>query len=216
MRTHLFKLFVASAIFCLAAAGIASASPLTPLQPVSQANSPGDPTTDLAFPWSGDSYCSATNGCGTIPAGGQTAFMWTAGDYVVSPSFLLPTTTVSDLTANWSVQDYLGAGNTETWFVYVNGVAVAQTILPDDSYNGDDLFVTGTVDFSPIFSATSTFQIELVLQNTLSLGGGSVAWLDGGITGLSYNSTVPEPGSLLLLGSALALGGLLLRRQRRA
>jgi hypothetical protein len=216
MRTHLFTLIAASAILCFAGVGIASAGELTALQPVSQANSPGDPTIDVAFPAAGNAYCSAFNGCGTIPSGGQTAYMWTTGDYVMSPSFLLPTTTVSDLSADWEFQDYLNSGNTETWFVYVNGVAVAQAFLPDDSGNGDDLFVTGTVNFAPIFSATSTFQVELILQNTIPGGGGSVAWLDGGITGLSYNSTVPEPGSLLLLGSALALGGLLLRRKRRA
>ncbi len=63
--------------------------------------------------------------------------MWTAGDYVISSIFVLPTNSVTDLTANWCFQDFLGNGNTETWFVFVNGVAVAQAVLPDDDYNGD-------------------------------------------------------------------------------
>ncbi len=125
-------------------------------------------------------------GCGTIPVGGQTAFQWTAGDYVISSIFTLPTTSVTDLTANWNFQDYLGGGNTETWYVYVNGVAVAQAILPDDSYNGDILNVSGTVTFAGIAPAAGGYQVELILQNTVPFGGGSVAWLDGGITGLSY------------------------------
>jgi hypothetical protein len=166
------------------------------------------------FPTAGDAYCSATNGCGTIPAGGQTAFQWTAGDYVISSIFTLPTTSVTDLTANWSFQDFLGGGNTETWYVYLNGTAVAQAILPDDSYNGDILTVTGTVNFAGVAPVAGGYQVELVLQNTVPFGGGSVAWLDGGITGLSYNvSTVPEPSSMLLFGSgAIGLASLLRRK----
>ena len=45
-------------------------------------------TVDEPFPTAGDAYCSATNGCGTIPAGGQTAFQWTTGDFVISSIFM--------------------------------------------------------------------------------------------------------------------------------
>jgi len=169
----------------------------------------------VAFPAAGDAYCSTTNGCGNIPAAGQTAFMWTAGDYVLSSIFVLPTASVTDLTANWSFQDFLGDGNTETWYVYINGSVVAQAILPDDSYNGDILTTTGTVDFSGIAPVAGGYQLELILQNTVPLGGGSVAWLDGGITGLSYDTGVPEPGSMLLLGSGILFAGLLRRKMRR-
>jgi PEP-CTERM motif len=53
-----------------------------------------------------------------------------------------------------------------------------------------------------------------LLQNTVPSGGGSVAWLEGGITGLSYESTtVPEPGSMMLFGSGvIGLAGLLRRK----
>lgn len=194
------------------AGGVASATPLIATQP--NVDPPAnDPNTDVPFPTAGDAYCSATNGCGTIPSGDQTGFMWTAGDYVQSAVFTLPTSSVTDLTANWSFQNFLGDGNTETWFIYVNSVAVAQAILPDDSYNGDIQTVTGTVNFSDIAPAAGGYQVELILQNTLSLGGGSVAWLDGGITGLSYGA-VPEPASLMLLVSAL-LGFGAIRRRRR-
>jgi hypothetical protein len=171
-------------------------------------------TVTVPFPTAGDAYCSFTNGCGTIPVGGGTDFQWTAGDFVTSSIFVLATTSVTDLDANWFVQDFLGAGNTETWFVSVNGTVVAQVVVPDDAFNGDILNVTGSVTFAGIAPVSGGYQVELVLQNTVPNGGGSVSWLDGGLTGLSYNtSTVPEPGSMMLLGSGVVgLAGLLRRK----
>ena len=122
-------------------------------------------------------------------------------------------TGVTGLSANWNVQDFLGGG-TETWFVYVNGVAVASTTPPDDNYNGDILNVTGAVTFASI-APVSGYQVSLVLQNTAPFGGGSVSWLDGGTTDLTYDvaSPVPEPSSLMLFGSsAIGLAGLLRRK----
>jgi hypothetical protein len=187
---------------CVTAAGGASAAQLTPTQ---SASAPAnDPVSWVPFPTAGNSYCSATDGCGTIPAGGQTQPQWTTGDYVMSSVFNLPTTSVTDLTANWSFVNSLGGGgNDETWYVYLNGVAVAQTTLPDCGYCGDTQTVTGTVNFADIAPIGGGYQLELVLQNTIPFGGGSVTWLDGGTTGLSY-SAVPEPSTwaMMLLGFA--------------
>jgi hypothetical protein len=206
------------AIFALvvATAGLASASSVTlkPLQPGSALAS--DVTTTVPFPAAGDAYYSATNGSGTIPVGGMTAYQWTAGDWVESAIFTLPTTSVTDLTADWIFQDYLGGGNTETWNAYVNGQLVGFTTLPDCDYCGTNYTVTGTVNFAGIAPVAGGYQIELILQNTVPGGGGSVAWVDGGTTGLSYASAIPEPGSVALLGLGLVgLSGMLRRKLRR-
>ncbi len=149
-----------------------------------------------------------------FPSPGRPSFMFTAGDYVISSVFVLDTQAVTDLTANWSFQDFLGNGGTETWWVLVNGTAVAQTIIPDDSYGGGIGTVTGTVNFAGIAPQNGGYQITLLLTNTVPDGGGAVAWFDGGTTGLSYaGGTVPEPGSLMLFGSGvLGLAGLLRRK----
>ncbi|HVP55077.1 MAG TPA: PEP-CTERM sorting domain-containing protein [Candidatus Eisenbacteria bacterium] len=203
---------------CCLAVGVASASSVTNLTKLTI--SPITPATTVTltfpFPTAGDAYCSATNGCGTIPSGGQTDFQWTAGDFVLSSIFVVPNSTgATGLTANWSFQDFLGGGNTETWFVLVNGVAVAQAILPDDAYNGDIGTVTGSVTFGSIGPVAGGYQIELVLQNTVPFGGGSAAWLDGGTTGLTVDivSTIPEPSSMLLVGTGvIGLAGLMRRK----
>jgi|HubBroStandDraft_4_1064222.scaffolds.fasta_scaffold03866_6 hypothetical protein len=201
---------------CFLVVGMASANAMLTVRSLASTQphtSAGPTVSTVPFPTAGDAYCSATDGCGTIPVGGGTAFQWTAGDFVISSIFVLPTTSVTDLTANWLVQDFLGGGNTETWFVSVNGTNVAQIVVPDDAYNGDILNVTGSVTFAGIAPVGGGYQVELILQNTVPLGGGSVSWLDGGLTGLSYGSTVPEPGSMMLFGSGvIGLAGLLRRK----
>ncbi len=189
---------------CLVLVGTGSASVIS-LQSLSNNVSIKNGTVTVPFPTAGDAYCSATNGCGNIPSGGGTDFQWTTGDFVLSSIFVIPnSTSVTGLTANWLFADFLGDGNTETWAVFINGVSVASATLPDDAFNGDILTVTGSVTFAGIAPVSGGYQVELVLQNTVPFGGGSVSWLDGGTTGLDFTtSSVPEPGTIVLLGSSL-------------
>ena len=198
-------------VLCLVFSGITRATPIT-LQAIAPFTVTGpDPDVNVAYPTAGDAYCSATNGCGTIPSGGQTALQSTAGDYVLSSIFTdTGLSSATDLSANWSFQDFLGGGNTETWFIYVNGIAVAQAVLPDDNFLGQIGSVAGTVTFANIAPVSGGYQVELILQNTVPSGGGAVAWLDGGTTTLSG---VPEPATPLLLSLGLALIGLMRRRK---
>ncbi|MGC2112294.1 MAG: PEP-CTERM sorting domain-containing protein [Candidatus Korobacteraceae bacterium] len=165
------------------------------------------------FPAAGDQYCSASNGCGTIPAGGQSDFLWTTGDFVESAVFTIPGSLgVIGISTNFSYQDFLGNGNTETWLIYLNGVQVGSGVLPDDGYNGDIFKLITSNNFSAIAPVAGGYQLELVLQNTVPFGGGSVAWLDGGTAELDF---IPEPGVLALLGSGLVtFGGLYYRKIR--
>jgi len=151
----------------------------------------------VPFPAAGDAYCSASNGCGTIPVGGRTASQWTAGDYVLSPIFPLATSELNQLSANWQYRDVLD-GYTETWNVYVNGTLVTSTVIPNNNGIPDIYTFSETVIFSDIAPVSGGYQIELILQNTIPPGGGSVGWLDGGSTEFA-----PEPGTLILLAAGL-------------
>jgi PEP-CTERM motif len=189
---------------CCLAAGAASATSVS-LQSLSNSVSLKNGTVVVPFPTAGDAYCSQTNGCGTIPSGGQTDYMWTAGDFVASSVFVIPgALNVTGLTANWQYEDQLGEGGNESWFVFVNNVAVASFTIPDCGFCGSIGTVSGSVSFAGIAPSGGGWQVALILQNTVPFGEGSAAFLDGGMTGLDYTtSTVPEPGTLVLLGSSL-------------
>jgi hypothetical protein len=210
MRTKTLLLIVA---LCFLTFGVAGASNLPTF--TDRQISPSDVMYPGNFPTAGDAYCSATNGCGNIPAGGQTAYMWTRGDYVVSSLFTnTGITSATDLTVNFLFQNYMGGGNTETVNYYINGVAVAFFVAPDCNYCGTDYLVSGTVQFADIAPVGGGYTLEMILQNTIPPGGGSIAFLDGGTFTLSGTST-PEPSSIMLFGSGVLGLASVLRRKLR-
>ena len=199
---------------CLTAA---NAALVVPLEPIQSAWAPSnDPVTTVPFPTAGNVYFSATNGAGILLSGGETAPQWTAGDFVRSSVFDLPTSLVTDITANWTVDNELSNGAGETWIAAINGVAVAQAVLSD--CGGCIQAVTGTVPFAGLAPVGGGYQVELVLQNTLAAGDGSASWRDGGLTGLSYTG-VPEASTwaMMMIGLAgLGLAGARKMRRRRS
>jgi len=170
---------------------------------------------DEAFPTAGDMYCSATNGCGTLPAGGMTGFMWTTGDYVISPIFNTGQPSINSLSYNLDIYDILGGGNNETVAYMVNGVEIGSIFVPDCGYCGQNMNFTGTFNFSSIPAQGGGFQLEMVLQNTIPGGGGSIAFDDGGLATLtnSAGGSVPEPSSIFLFGTGIVGVAGLMRRK---
>jgi hypothetical protein len=158
------------------------------------------------FPTAGDAFTSAINGNGTIPSGGQTQYQWTTGDSVTSAVFTdIPSNSVTGLQENWTYQDVLGGGGSETWDILVNGLVVGSEKLTGCDYCSSDFTLTNTINFAGIAPLSGGYQVELLLANTVPGGEGSVAWLDGGETTLYYtpSSVVPEPSGLALLVLAL-------------
>lgn len=191
-------LVVLLSMACLLMTGVASAASAT-----------------VPFPTAGDQYCSATNGCGTIPSGGQTAYMWTAGDYVMSSNFTgTGLGSVSSLTWDFTIQNYLGGGNNETVSIMLNGNPVGSFTALDCAYCGSYQTVTGSVSFGSIGPQGGGYTLEMMLTNTIPGGGGSIAFADGGLFTMSGGGgQTPEPSSILLFGSgALGLAGLLRRK----
>lgn len=197
------KLFVVNLAvllaLCLASAMIASASDVS------------EP-----FPAAGDAFCSATNGCGNLPGGGMTFYMWTTGDYVQSPIFSTGQSSINSLSYDFFVNDVLGGGNNETVGYFVNGTEIGSITVLDCNYCGQDMEFSGTFSFGSIAAQGGGFQLEMILQDTIPGGGGSIAFDDGGSATLSGGAgTTPEPGSIVLFGSGLlGLAGMLRRKIR--
>ncbi len=171
----------------------------------------------VPFPTAGDYYCSATNGCGNLPSGGQTAYMWTQGDYIVSTDFTgTGLGSVDSLSYDFFVFDVLGGGNNETLNVRLNDIIVGTVVVPDCGYCSAPMEFTGGFSFAAISpDGGGGYTLEMDLGNTIPGGGGSIAFMDGGQFTLSGGGAVPEPGTILLFGTgALGIAGFLRRKNK--
>jgi hypothetical protein len=168
----------------------------------------------VPFPTAGDYYCSLTNGCGNLPSGGQTAYMWSQGDYVVSSNFTgTGLGSVNGLSYDFQVFNVIGGGNSETVDILLNNNVVGDFVVPDCNYCGSPVEFKGTLSFPTIGPLNGGYTLEMELTNTLPVGGGSIAFMDGGEFTLSSSGSTPEPGTILLFGTgALGLAGVLRRK----
>lgn len=163
----------------------------------------------IAFPSSSTSYFSATNGSGTIPSGGESAFMWTTGDNISQTFTGTGLATVGEFSDDFQIQNFLFEN--ETVDVSINGTNIGSFEVLADGGSG----AFQTVDFSSYFAlipGAGDYTVAMTLTNTIDLGSGSIAFLDGGVG--AFNSAAPEPETWALMLAGIGGVGATLRSRR--
>ena len=158
----------------------------------------------LSFPGTGTTYTSFANGSGSIPSGGESAALFTAGDNVEQSFSGTGLASVNSLDVSFDVNDFLD-GASEDVLISINGTNVGSFSVPDSAGSGGLLTFSGSLFFSPIFG-NGTYDLMMTLVDSVPVGDGGIAFEDGGNFALNGGVRVvgiPEPLTL-----ALVCGGL--------
>jgi hypothetical protein len=164
--------------------------------------------TVVTFP-SDNSYTCNVNACDFVGnLNHQSEPFFTSGDFVTEIFFNGPQT-ITGLSYDFKLLNDFG-GNTGKSYandIFVNGTQVGSFLVPDCNFCNSQQEYKGQLNFSPL-EGDGTYALAIVLGVNVPANGGTETFLAPGSVDL-----VPEPGTLVLLGSgALAMAGAIRRK----
>ena len=166
--------------------------------------------TIVTFPSDTSFTCNA-NACDFMGnLNHQSEPLYTAGDFVTE-IFFTGQQSVQSLSYDFSLINGFGGnpGNSYENDVYINNMLVGSFLVPDCAFCNSQQEYKGQFNFSPL-EGDGTYALSIILGVNVPADGGNEIFLAPGSATLG---DVPEPGTLVLLGSgALGLAGVVRRR----
>jgi hypothetical protein len=143
------------------------------------------------------------------------AFIWNTGDYFGESFTGTGLSSIVELSLDTLLGNALAVGQTETFDVSVNGVVVGSVSVPGSGVTspGTPQTLTQMFNFSPISGPNYDVRFT-VTSPTIGVLLGSIGFNHDGLDSSVTLASVPEPGTMLLLGAGLL--GLVVRRARKA